>query len=68
MRAVRAERKTLMALQAFLKPGGSLFLFRTGSMVHEADLVTPPLSWHASHSLVAASDSRLAVFVKSQLD
>jgi 16S rRNA (guanine527-N7)-methyltransferase len=64
MRAVRAERKTLMGLQAFLKPGGSVFLFRTGSMAGEADLVAPPLSWEASHSLVPALGSRLAVFIK----
>jgi 16S rRNA (guanine527-N7)-methyltransferase len=64
MRAVRTERKTLMGLQAFLKPGGSVFLFRTGSMVREPDLVAPPLKWEASHGLVPALDSRLAVFSK----
>lgn len=64
MRAVRTERKTLMGLQAFLKPGGAVFLFRSGSIAGEADLVTPPLSWEASHSLVPALGSRLAVFLK----
>ena len=65
MRAVRAERKTLMGLQAFLKPGGLLFLFRTGSMTGEADVVNHPLHWEASHSLLPHLDSRLAVFRKS---
>lgn len=64
MRAVRAERKALMGLQGFLKPGGSVFLFRTGSTTREADLVAPPLTWEASHALVPTLDSRLAVFSK----
>ena len=66
MRAVKAEKKTLMGLQAFLKPGGSLFLFRTGSPADETGLVNPPLAWQASHSLLAPLHSRLTVFSKSQ--
>lgn len=66
MRAVRAERKTLMGLQAFLKPGGLLFLFRSGSADGDAGLVTPPLAWQGSHSLVAPLHSHLAVFAKSK--
>ena len=66
MRAVRAEKKTLLGLQAFLKPGGVLFLFRTGAPAADANLVAPPLSWQASHSLVPSLDSRLAVFSKDQ--
>jgi 16S rRNA (guanine527-N7)-methyltransferase len=65
MRAVRVEQKTLMALQAFLKPGGLLFLFRTRSTTQEAAIVTPPLVWRGSHLLVPALDSHLAIFAKT---
>jgi 16S rRNA (guanine527-N7)-methyltransferase len=66
MRAVRAERKTLMGLQAFLKPGGFLFVFGTGSGDEEPALVNHlGLSLQASHSLVASLHSRLAVFLKT---
>ena len=65
VRAVRAERKTLMGLQAFLKPGGLLFLFRSGSMTGEAELVNHPLHWEASHSLMPHLGSRLVVFRKA---
>lgn len=65
MRAVRAERKTLMGLQTFLKPGGLLFLFRSGAMAGEAELVSQPLSWEGSHVLLPHMRSQLAVFRKS---
>jgi 16S rRNA (guanine527-N7)-methyltransferase len=65
MRAVRAERQTLMGLQAFLKPGGQLFLFRTGSMTGEQELINPPLTWERSLPLLPHLDTRLAVFRKS---
>jgi 16S rRNA (guanine527-N7)-methyltransferase len=65
MRAVRAERKTLMGLQAFLRPGGQLFLFRTGSMTGEQGLVNLPLTWERNVPLLPHLDSRLAVFRKS---
>lgn len=65
MRAVRVEQKTLIGLQAFLKPGGLLFLFRSGAMAGEAELVSHPLSWEGSHTLLSHLHSRLAVFRKS---
>ena len=69
MRAVRVERQTLMGLQAFLKPGGRLFLFRTGNfrtgnMAGESELATAPLAFEVTHSLLPHLDSRLAVFCK----
>ena len=64
MRAVRVDPKTLMGLQAFLKPGGLLFLFRSGSMGGEAGLVGPPFSWEATHDLLPELDSKLALFRK----
>jgi 16S rRNA (guanine527-N7)-methyltransferase len=63
MRAVKAEKKTMMGLQAFLKPGGLLFLFRTNST--SAELFAPPLVWQANHSLLPALNTELAIFVKS---
>ena len=48
MRAVKVDGKTLAGLQAFLKPGGLLFLFGTGSNV--APKTAPPqLSPLANH-------------------
>ena len=64
MRAVKAEKKTMMGLQAFLRPGGLLFLFRTTSTADE--LFTPPLVWRGNHSLLPALSSELAIFAKSQ--
>jgi 16S rRNA (guanine527-N7)-methyltransferase len=64
MRAVKAEKKTMLGLQAFLKPGGLLFLFRTNS-ARESEVSIPPLMWQGSHSLLPALNSELAVFVKS---
>lgn len=66
MRAVRAERKTLKSLQAFLKPGGLLFVFRTESAKGEVERVDLPLSFKATHPLVASLHSRLAVFTKME--
>lgn len=64
MRAVKVEKKTMMGLQAFLKPGGRLFLFRTNS-ARNGEVSAPPLMWQGSHSLLPALNSELAVFVKS---
>lgn len=66
IRAVKVEKKTLMGLQAFVKPGGSLFLFRGGSPVGEAELVNPPLVWQGSHPLLPALHTQLAVYAKSR--
>lgn len=63
-RAVRIEPKVLLTLQAFLRPGGHLFLFR-GSGGTVAESVTPPLVWEATFPLVPALHSRLVVLVKT---
>lgn len=65
MRAVKAEKRIMMGLQAFLKPGGLLFLFRT-NFAADSELFTPPLLWQSNHSLVPALNSELAVFTKSR--
>jgi len=64
MRAVRVEAKVLMNLQAFVKPGGSLLLFRgpTGSEVPTG--VLHPLEWQATVPLVEALQSRLSILRK----
>ena len=63
IRAVRIEPKVLHTLQAFLRPSGSLFLFRAASGP-DAPVVVPPLEFHATHPLVEASHSRLTVLTK----
>jgi 16S rRNA (guanine527-N7)-methyltransferase len=63
IRAVRVEPRTLMTLQAFVRPGGHLFLFR-GPAGDLADALTPPLTWVATFPLVDALRSRLVVLRK----
>lgn len=65
LRAVRVEPKILLNLQALLRPGGVLFLFRTGTTAGESSLAAPPFSWQASHPLIPSLDSHLAVLVKT---
>ena len=64
IRAVRLEARTFMTLQAFVKPGGQLFLFRgsAGGDPHAA--LTPPLSWVATYPLLESAQSRLVVLSK----
>jgi 16S rRNA G527 N7-methylase RsmG len=63
VRAVRLEPRLLSTLQAFLQPGGALFLFR-GSGLNASDIVVPPLSWAATYPLIDATRSRLVVLAK----
>jgi 16S rRNA (guanine527-N7)-methyltransferase len=58
IRAVRVESATLMGLQAFLKPGGSLYLFRA-SGDGGIDYIPPPLRLDADDPLVESLRSRL---------
>jgi 16S rRNA (guanine527-N7)-methyltransferase len=67
IRAVRVEPRTLVSLQAFLKPGGQLFLFRGPGRSDVADVVTPPLSWMATYPLVESLRSRLIVLQKNSI-
>jgi 16S rRNA (guanine527-N7)-methyltransferase len=64
IRAVRIETRILMTLQAFVRPGGQLFLFRGAVTADPAETVTPPLAWHATYPLVEAARSRLIVLDK----
>lgn len=67
IRAVRVEPRTLMSLQAFLKPGGHLFLFRGPSGADVANSSIPPLSWLATYPLVESLRSRLVVMRKDSI-
>ena len=64
VRAVRVELRTLLTLQAFLKTGGSLFMFRGPSGPAQPDTV-PMLSWVSTHPLVDTLQSRLTILKKS---
>ncbi len=66
VRAVRVEPRTLVTLQAFLRPGGQLFLFRGpgGEVGHS---LTPPLSWLATYPLIDGLRSRLVVLKKTAI-
>jgi 16S rRNA (guanine527-N7)-methyltransferase len=63
LRAVRVEPRTLLTLQAFVKPGGSVFLFRGPSGPAAPDVV-PPLRWVATYPLVESLQSRLTILQK----
>jgi 16S rRNA (guanine527-N7)-methyltransferase len=63
VRAVRIEPKTLMTLQAFVRPEGQLFLFRAGGS-DSLEGITPPLAWVATYPLLESLRSRLVVLEK----
>jgi 16S rRNA (guanine527-N7)-methyltransferase len=64
IRAVRVEPRVLSNLQAFLKPRGSLFLFRGATAADPSETVPPPLSWSATYPLIESLRSRLVVLEK----
>jgi 16S rRNA (guanine527-N7)-methyltransferase len=63
LRAVRVEIRTLFTLQAFVKRGGVLLLFRGPSGPDVPDIV-PPLRWVTTVPLVETLQSRLTVLQK----
>jgi len=67
IRAVRIETRTLNTLQAFLKPGGKLMLFRGSSKSDLEDSPPPPLSWMATYPLVDSLHSKLVVLSKTHV-
>jgi 16S rRNA (guanine527-N7)-methyltransferase len=64
IRAVRVEARLLMSLQAFVKPGGHLFLFRGATGGDPSETVHPPLSWKATYPLIESLRSRLVLLEK----
>jgi 16S rRNA (guanine527-N7)-methyltransferase len=67
IRAVRVETRTLLTLQAFLKTGGKLLLFRGSSKTDLEDAPPPPLSWMATYPLVDSLHSKLVVLSKTRV-
>jgi 16S rRNA (guanine527-N7)-methyltransferase len=67
VRAVRVEPRVLMGLQAFLRPGGGLFLFRGPSGADAPDPLTPPLVWQGTYPLVDSARSHLVILRKAPL-
>lgn len=63
IRAVRIEGRVLMNLQAFVRPGGQIFLFR-GNVSADPEALTPPLTWRATFPLIESLRSRLVVIEK----
>lgn len=64
IRAVRIEARLLNGLQALVKPGGQIFLFRSSSGPDPADTFALPLMWRATFPLIEALRSRLVVLEK----
>jgi 16S rRNA (guanine527-N7)-methyltransferase len=62
VRAVRVETRTLLTLQAFVRPGGQMAWFRSGRGSPEN--VPPPLRLTGSRLLLEWSDSQLVVLEK----
>ena len=67
LRAVRVEARVLRGLQAFIKPGGELLLFRGGGSADVPAELQPPLVWRATYPLVESLRSRLVVLRKLPL-
>jgi 16S rRNA (guanine527-N7)-methyltransferase len=67
LRAVRIETRVLMSLQAFVRPGGHLLLFRGGTGSDPAEGMPPPLVWKATYPLIESLRSRLVVLEKRSL-
>ncbi|HOG29211.1 MAG TPA: 16S rRNA (guanine(527)-N(7))-methyltransferase RsmG [Vicinamibacterales bacterium] len=64
VRAVRVEQRLLVHLQAFLRLGGRVLLFRTVSGADTPPLVAPPFVYEATWTLVDSLRSRLVVLRK----
>ena len=67
MRAVKVESRVLMTLQAFVRPGGELFLFRASGGADPPEAITPPLAWKATYPLIESLRSRLVVLEKRSI-
>jgi len=63
IRAVRVEPRILMNLQAFVRPSGEMFLFRSGANSRPS-LPTPPLAFRVAFPLLDSQGSSLLVLEK----
>jgi 16S rRNA (guanine527-N7)-methyltransferase len=66
LRAVRTEARVLTSLQAFLRVGGVLMLFR-GPSGPDAPVVVPPLEFTGTYPLVEPLQSRLTILTKRRV-
>jgi len=66
LRAVRVEVRVLVGLQAFLREGGRLFLFRGLSGPDVPATLTPPLVWEATYPIGDPFSSRLVISRKQR--
>ena len=64
IRAVKVDPSTLLTIQAFLKPGGTLLNF---TAMADPGPLPPPLRLRAVHTLIAENQSRLAVMLKQRI-
>jgi 16S rRNA (guanine527-N7)-methyltransferase len=67
LRAVRTEARVLTSLQAFLRVGGALMLFRGPSGPATPPVVVPPLGFTGTYPLVESLQSRLTVLTKRKV-
>jgi 16S rRNA (guanine527-N7)-methyltransferase len=67
IRAVRVEARVLASLQAFLRAGGTLALFRGPSGSEAPPVVVPPLQWVGTYPLIEALQSRVTILTKRQI-
>ena len=64
IRAVRVEPRVLMSLQAFVQPGGRIFLFRSAG---DTPALMPPLTLSATLPLIESLRSRLVIVEKRRI-
>lgn len=64
IRAVKVEPRVLMTLQAFLKPGAQMLLFRGPSGPNTPGNIIHPLAWETTIPLLESLQSRLSVLRK----
>ena len=67
VRAVRVEMRVLLTLQAFLKQGGRLFLFRGPGGPDGPAPLTPPLVWEGAYPIGDLFSGRLVVLRKAAI-
>ena len=68
IRAVRVEARVLRNLQALVRPGGMLALFRGSGTVDPPRDLQPPLLWEATYPLVETLRSRLVLLRKLKIN
>jgi 16S rRNA (guanine527-N7)-methyltransferase len=64
IRAVRIDQAVFSTLQAFTKPRGVVFLFRSSGASKHVESSTPLLAWKATHPLIESLRSQLVVLEK----